>query len=209
MRLKFMALSSRIGSAFEVKLKNQVPSSIFGQTKMGCRITRDKTLTKGEYNMKGKFNFKLGALCAILSAMLLMPALGQAAKVKGEEGARKEQKDQMVKELNVAPEKEKAMLAVGVKYAAERKDIIAGVKKANDDLQVALKAAKPDEAMLKASVSALTAAQDKMFASFKNQRDEELALMTPAEQGKYLLALGQWRQKMMSKSDQKAAGVKK
>ena len=202
-----MALSSRIGSAFEVKLKNQVPSSIFGQTKMGCRITRDKTLTKGEYNMKGKFNFKLGALCAILSAMLVMPALGQVKK--GEEGARKEQKDQMVKELNVAPEKEKAMLAVGVKYAAERKDIIAGVKKANDDLQVALKAAKPDEAMLKASVSALTAAQDKMFASFKNQRDEELALMTPAEQGKYLLALGQWRQKMMSKSDQKAAGVKK
>ena len=40
--------------------------------------------------MKGKFNFKLGALCAILSAMLVMPALGQA---KEEEGARyKEQK---------------------------------------------------------------------------------------------------------------------
>ncbi len=26
--------------------------------------------------MKGKFNFKVGALCAILSAMLVMPALG-------------------------------------------------------------------------------------------------------------------------------------
>jgi len=34
--------------------------------------------------MKGKFNFKLGALCAIISAMLLMPTLGQA---KGEEAA--------------------------------------------------------------------------------------------------------------------------
>ena len=34
--------------------------------------------------MKSKFNFKLGALCAILSAMLVIPALGQ---VKGEEGA--------------------------------------------------------------------------------------------------------------------------
>ena len=34
--------------------------------------------------MKGKFNFKLGALCAILSAMLLLPAPGQA---KEEEGA--------------------------------------------------------------------------------------------------------------------------
>jgi hypothetical protein len=38
MRLKFMALSSRIGSAFGVKLKNQVLSSSFGPTKMGCRI---------------------------------------------------------------------------------------------------------------------------------------------------------------------------
>jgi len=156
--------------------------------------------------MKGKFNFKLGALCAILSAMLVMPALGQVKK--GEEGARKEQKDQMVKELKLAPEKEKTMLAVGVKYAGERKEIIAGMKKANADLQAALAAANPDDAKLKESISALTSGQDKMFASFKNQRDEELALMTPAEQGKYLLVLGQWRQKMMSKRDQKAAGKK-
>jgi hypothetical protein len=48
-----------------------------------------------------------------------------------------------------------------------------------------------------------------MFASFKSQRDEELALMTPAEQAKYLIVLGQWRQKMMDKRDQKAAGEKK
>ena len=157
--------------------------------------------------MKGKVNFKLGALCAILSAMLLMPALGQA-KEKGKAGY-KAQKDQMIKELKLAPEKEKAMLAVEDKYAAERKAIIADVKKANDDLQAAMATANPDEAKLKGLVSALTADQDKMFASFKNQRDEELALMTPAEQAKYLLILGQWRQKMMKKHDQKAAGKKK
>ena len=157
--------------------------------------------------MKGKFNFKLGALCAILSAMLVMPALGQ---VKGEEGARyKEQKAQMIKELKLAPEKEKAMLAVEAKYAAERQGIVAAVKKANEDLQAAVAAANPDEAKLKELVGALTAGQDKMFASFKNQRDEELALMTPAEQAKYLLVLGQWRQKMMDKRNPKAAGKKK
>ena len=157
--------------------------------------------------MKGKFNFKLGALCAIISAMLVMPALGQA---KGEEAAvQKDKKDQMIKELKLAPEKEKAVLAVAAKYATERKDIVAGVKKANDDLQAAMAAPTPDEAKLKGLVSALTAGQDKMFASFKNQRDEELALMTPVEQAKYLLVLGQWRQKMMKKHDQKAAGEKK
>jgi hypothetical protein len=76
-------------------------------------------------------------------------------------------------------------------------------------LQAALAAGTPDEAKLKELVSALTAGQDKMFASFKNQRDEELALMTPAEQANYLIILGQWRQKMMDKRDQKAAGEKK
>ena len=29
---------ARIGSAFGVKLENYVPSSSFGQTKMGCRL---------------------------------------------------------------------------------------------------------------------------------------------------------------------------
>ena len=61
-----------------------------------------------EDDMKGKFNFKLGALCIVLGAMLLMPALGQA---KGAEEARyKEQNDRMIKELKLAPEKEKASI---------------------------------------------------------------------------------------------------
>jgi hypothetical protein len=151
--------------------------------------------------MQGKFNFKFGALCAILSAMLLMPTLGQA--VEGEGARAKEQKDQIIKELKLAPEKEKAVLAVGDKYAKERTDIITGIKKANDELQAACAVAKPDDAKLKELVSALTTGQDKMFASFKNQRDEELALMTPAEQAKYLLVLGQWRQKMMEQRKKK------
>ena len=33
--------------------------------------------------MKGKFNFKLGAVCAILGALLLIPALGQAKEDAG------------------------------------------------------------------------------------------------------------------------------
>ena len=38
-----------------------------------------------------------------------------------------------------------------------------------------------------------------MFATFKNQRDEEMGLMTAGEQGKYLLEMGNWRQEMMKK----------
>jgi hypothetical protein len=157
--------------------------------------------------MSRKFNFKLVALCTIVSAMLVVPALGQGKEKKG--ANYKAQKTQLLKALKLAPEKEQAVLAVEDKYAKERKEIFASVKKANEDLQAAAAAAKPDEAKLKELVSALTTDQDKLFASFKSQRDEELALMTPLEQAKYLIILGQWRQKMQAKHGQKAAGEKK
>ena len=157
--------------------------------------------------MKGKAHFLSVAISLILTGLFLIPALGQAKA--DEEAGYKAQNDQMIKELKLAPEKEKAILAVEDKYARERKEIMAGVQKAHDDLQAALAAANPDEAKLKQLVGALIADQDKMFTSFKNQRDEELALMTPAEQGKYLIVQGQWREQMMEKRHQKAAGEKK
>ena len=157
--------------------------------------------------MKIRAHFLSVVISLILTGLLLIPALGQA---KEGEGARyKEKRNQMIKELKLAPEKEKTVLAVEDKYAGERKEIVAGVKKTNEDMQAALKAANPDEAKLKELVSALTAGQDKMFTSFKNQRDEELSLMTPAEQAKYLLVRGQWLQKMMDTCTKEAAGEKK
>ena len=157
--------------------------------------------------MKGKANFLSVVISLILTSLFLIPALGQATEE--EEARYKAQNDQMIKELKLAPAKEKAILAVEDKYARERKEIMAGVQKAHDDLQAALAAANPDEAKLRELVSALIAGQDKMFTSFKNQRDEELSLMTPAEQAKYLIVQGQWREKMMDKRSQKAAGEKK
>ncbi len=157
--------------------------------------------------MKGKAHFLSVVISLILTSLFLMPALGQATAE--EEAHYKALNDQMIKELKLAPEKEQAILAVEDKYARARQEIMAGVQKAHDDLQAALAAANPDEAKLKELVGALIAGQDKMFTSFKNQRDEELALMTPAEQGKYLIVQGQWREKMMEKRHQKAAGEKK
>ncbi len=157
--------------------------------------------------MKGKANYFSVVISLILTGLFLVPALGQA---KAEEGARyKAQKDQIIKELKLAPEKEKAILAVEDKYAKERQEIIAGVKKTNNDLQAALAAPNPDEAKLKELVSELIAGQDKMFASFKNQRGEELALMTPAEQARYLILLEQRVQKLIDKRNLKATGEKK
>lgn len=151
--------------------------------------------------MSRKFNFKLVAICAILSAMLVVPALGQGKEAEGERY--KAQKDKIIKELKLAPEKEKAVLAVKDKYAQERTDLIANMKKSNDALKAALAAATPDEAKVKELVSAITTGQDNLFASFKKQREEEMGLMTPVEQGKYLMGMSQWRQKMMEKHKKK------
>jgi Spy/CpxP family protein refolding chaperone len=147
--------------------------------------------------MKFNLNFKWVALCAVLSAMLVAPALGQS---KDEMAKFKEQRATMVKELKLAPDKEKAVLAVGDKYAAEREGLIANVKKDREALGAALKAATPDEAKVKELVSAIYAGMDKMQASFKSQRDEEIALMSPVEQGKYLAAMMSWREKMAKKA---------
>ncbi len=158
--------------------------------------------------MKGRFNFKLAALCAILSVMLLAPALVQAKDGKGEEYYKKH-KEQIIKQLKLTPDKEKAVLAVEDKYAAQRPQLIAGLKKDQADLKAALAAAKPDEAKVKELVSALTGGMDALFDSFKSQRDEELAQMTPLQQGKYLLALGHWHHEMMEKPKGKEAKEKK
>jgi Spy/CpxP family protein refolding chaperone len=156
--------------------------------------------------MQGKFNFKVAALAAVLIGLLAVPALGQT---KAEhEAYYKECKAKMIKDLQLAPDKEKAMQAVGEKYAAERQGIITGLRKADADLEAALKAPNPDEAKVKGLVSAVAASQDKLFGSFKNQRDEELALMTPVQQGKYLIAVKQWRHDMMGKQEKKS-GEKK
>lgn len=156
--------------------------------------------------MKSQGNFKLMALCAILAMLLVVPALVQA---KGEMGGQlKELKGQILKQLKLAPDKEKAFMAVDDKFAAERQKIIAGLKQSQKDLQGALAAAKPDEAKIKDLVGTLTAGQDKLFASFKNQRDEELALLSPVDQGRYLLAMSQWRKEMMEKCMKEELGKK-
>ena len=65
--------------------------------------------------MKGKFNFKLGALCAILSVMVLIPALGQAKEESWGE-FHKMRRASAVQELKLSPEKAKEFNALEDKY---------------------------------------------------------------------------------------------
>jgi hypothetical protein len=150
--------------------------------------------------MKGKFIFKLAALSTILSFLLVIPALSQTGKTNEELGKQlKDYKAQTLKELKIAPDKEKALMAVEDKYSVMRGEIVDSSKKAWDNLQAALAAPKPDAAKVKGLVKAYIAAQSKLFSSFREELDAELAQMSPIQQGKYLVAMEKWRQQCMPK----------
>ncbi len=151
--------------------------------------------------MQGKINFKVAALAAVVIALLVVPALGQT-KAQYDRYL-KEFKAKMVKDLQLSPDQEKAMTAVEKKFAAERQVIVASLRKAGADLETALKAPTPDEAKIKGLVNEVLSGQDKLFATFKNERDEKLACLNTVQQGKYLLVIKEWRQEMLEKQEVK------
>lgn len=150
--------------------------------------------------MKGKHIFKLAALSTILSVLLVVPALGQTGQTNEELGKQlKDYKAQMLKELKVTPEKEKALMAVEDKYSLMRGEIVEKSKQTWDGLQAALATPNPDDAKVKAAVAAYVDGQANLFKTFRTQLEEELALMNPIQQGKYLIAMEKWRQQCMPK----------
>ena len=150
--------------------------------------------------MKGKLIFKLAALSTILSVLLVVPALGQTGQTNEELGKQlKDYKAQILKDVKIAPEKEKALMAVEDKYSLMRGEIVEKSKQSWDGLQAALAAATPDDAKVKAAVAGYIDGQAQLYQNFRKQLEEELALMTPIQQGKYLVAMEKWRQQCMPK----------
>lgn len=133
--------------------------------------------------------WKAGVLLLVL--VVLMPGLGQA-KEEREAGYLVMPKEKLVQELNLTPDKAKEFLAVGAKYHQIREEITGRIKKGEKDLETALAAAKPDESKINGIVTALIADHDQLFETFKAQRHEEMAQLTPVQRGKFLLALKKW-----------------
>ena len=146
--------------------------------------------------MKGKAHVLSLVIFLILTGLLLIPALGQAKEDSWGE-MHKMRRATAVKELKLSPDKAKDFNAVEEKYAKDRQELIERLKKSQAELQTAVAAATPDAAKIKGLVTAIRADQDQMVKSFKSQLDEELALMTPIQQGQYLLTLHKWREEMM------------
>jgi Spy/CpxP family protein refolding chaperone len=148
--------------------------------------------------MKNRISCKLWALGVFFAAAaLLLPTLGQA---RAESRSRpQEWKAQLAKEMKLSPEKEAKFVAMGDKYANLRQQLYEKLKKNQEALTAALAAAKPDEAKVKELVKVITGDQNELLTIYKMERDEEMALLSPLEQGRYLSVLHHWRQQMYEK----------
>ncbi len=147
--------------------------------------------------MKSKLILTLGAVSFILSLLLVAPVLGQSDEELGKQ--LKEYKEQTFKDLQLNAQTEKKLTALEDKSSIDRGKILDESKKAWDNLQAALAEAKPDEAKVKKAVRGYLAVQTRLFKSFRQQLEEELAQMTPVQQGKFLVAMEHWREKCMPK----------
>jgi Spy/CpxP family protein refolding chaperone len=137
--------------------------------------------------MKRKTDFRLMWLGLLLVVALMAPSLGQAQEKR--EGSYSELQQKLVKELNLTPDKAKEFQAVGEKYDQSLAEVIGRIEKNDRELEKALAAPQPDEGKINELVAAAIAGQDQLFATFKAQRQEEMALLTPVQRGKFLMAL--------------------
>ncbi len=146
--------------------------------------------------MKSKSHFLSSAIFLILTGLFLVPAMGQVTEDSLSE-MHKMLRTTLVKELKLSPEKAKDFNDVEDKYGKDRQELIEKLKKSHTELVSALAASTPDDAKIKGLVAAIRADREKMANSFKSQQDEELALMTPVQQGQYLMLLHKWSEEVM------------
>ena len=136
----------------------------------------------------------------LLAATLLAPGLAQAqAKPGSPQGM---QTEKMAKDLGLSPQQTKFFLMVREKYGKMRQGIIEVIQKNEGELEKALAAPKPNAAQIKGLVTTITSSHDKLMETFRGQRLQEMDLLNPIQQGKFLLALKKWHQQMCVKYDQ-------
>jgi Spy/CpxP family protein refolding chaperone len=152
-------------------------------------------------SLKKRTDFWQVCLGLLLVVALLTPGIGQASEEPGSSPAM--QREKLAKDLNLTPEKAKEFQMVGEKYDQSREEIIGQMRNNESELEKALAVTQPDEAKIKELVAAIAAGHDKLVDTFKAQRREEMLLLTPVQQGKFLMALKKWHEEMCMKYDEK------
>jgi len=139
---------------------------------------------------KGRWQRQVAVM--LMAALMLLGAAAARGQSRG--GFSEAERQTLVRELGLTPEQARNFQAIGDKYDKAREGISGTIAVQESDLEKALAAAKPDDARIKELVSAVIAGHDQLFQSLKEQRQEEMAMLTPVQQGKFVLALKRWHQ---------------
>jgi len=142
--------------------------------------------------MVQKFTLQVVIAVMLLLVGLLLPVPGQTREAGA--GNYAEQREQLLDGLKLSPGKAKAFMSVGGHWDQIRQDLFEGIKTNEADLETALAAPQPDENKINRLVNALVVAHDQLFETFKSQRQEEMAVLTPVQRGKFLLDLKKWHE---------------
>jgi len=112
------------------------------------------------------------------------PSPSQPAEVKPKPSAREKR---LRDKVGLDEAKAKKVMALLDAQRAARKPVRAGIKKAFEALEGAVRGGEADDAALVQAAKNVQAARDKLQALERSQLDEVLALLTPKEQARYML----------------------
>ncbi len=102
--------------------------------------------------------------------------------------------EKLAKELDLTSEKAGQFQAIGAKYSQTRESLVEKLQKNETDLEKAVAGPNIDEVKIRELVPMVIADHNQLFESLKMQRQEEMTLLTPVQQAKYLLALKKWHE---------------
>jgi hypothetical protein len=154
--------------------------------------------------MAGNTNLKLLVAGVVLSIVVGTPSLAPAK----EEGPSDSQalRNHLTKTLDLRSDKASMFIRAEEKYDRIRQEALERIHKSEEQLEKLLSDQKPDEGKLKELITAIASDQDILVNTYKGRRDEILILLTPVQQGQYLLATWKWQQKFLEKYGKQKTG---
>jgi Spy/CpxP family protein refolding chaperone len=152
----------------------------------------------------GNTNLKLLLVGVVLGVLVGIPSVAPA-KAEGQSD-NKAFREHLIKTLNLRPDKVRIFIKVEEKFDRIRQEALERINKSAAQLEKLLSGGKADEGKVKELTTAMAADQDILVNTYKGRRDETLAILTPVQQGEYLLASWKWQQKLLDKYGRQKTG---
>lgn len=147
--------------------------------------------------MAGNTNLKLLVAGVLLSVLVGTSSLA-SAKEEGQ-GDIQAFRVHIINTLDLRPDKAKKFILVEEKYDRIRQEALERINNSAQQLEKLQSAEKSDEGKLKELTTAIASDQDILVNTYKSRRDEIMAMLTPVQQGQYLLATWKWQQNLLEK----------